>query len=104
MLFPSVALLLSIARGQIKPQLEHDSNAMVNNSLLFLEEVGEDANNVLKCLCCRPADTMTVEEFGLPSRVRMDVGGENRSVASYMIEQPEPGPGRGSVKTGRSNT
>ena len=34
----------------------------------------------------------------------MDVGGENRSVASYMIEQPEAGPGRGSVRTGRSNT
>ena len=50
----TAALLLSI-RGQ----LEHNSNKMVNNSLLFLEEVGEDANNVLKCLCCRPADTMT---------------------------------------------
>ena len=43
-----------------------------------------------------------VEEFGLPSRVRMDMGGENRSVASYMIEHPERGPGRGSAITGRS--
>ena len=34
----------------------------------------------------------------------MDMGGENRSVASYMIEHPEPGPGRGSAITGRSNT
>ena len=32
----------------------------------------------------------------------MDVGGENRSVASYMIEHPEAGPGRGSTITGRS--
>ena len=42
------------------------------------------------------------EEFGLPSRVRMDMGGENRSVASYMIEHPERGPGSGSAITGRS--
>ena len=60
----TAALLLSIARGQIGAQLEHNSNAMVNNSLLVLEEVGENANNVLKCLttnrdCCRPSDTMT---------------------------------------------
>ena len=43
-----------------------------------------------------------VDEFGLPSRVRMDRGGENIQVATYMIEHPERGPGRGSAITGRS--
>ena len=43
-----------------------------------------------------------VDEFGLPSRVRVDRGGENIQVATYMIEHPERGPGRGSAITGRS--
>ena len=43
-----------------------------------------------------------VDEFGLPSRVRMDKGGENVGVATFMIEHPARGPDRGSAIVGRS--
>ncbi len=54
------------------------------------------SDTVLNAFLC------ATEEFGLPSRVRMDMGGENRGVASYMIGHPERGPGRGSAITGQS--
>jgi hypothetical protein len=43
-----------------------------------------------------------VDEFGLPSRVRMDRGGENIGVAMYMVNHPSRGPDSGSAITGRS--
>ena len=43
-----------------------------------------------------------VEEYGLPSRVRIDKGGENVLVAQFLIEHPSRGAGRGTVIAGRS--
>ena len=41
-----------------------------------------------------------VEKYGLPAKVRSDMGGENTLVAQYMLHHPERGPG--SMITGRS--
>uniref|UniRef100_A0A9J7YC19 Integrase catalytic domain-containing protein n=1 Tax=Cyprinus carpio carpio TaxID=630221 RepID=A0A9J7YC19_CYPCA len=43
-----------------------------------------------------------VEQFGLPSRVRSDKGGENVDVARFMLEHPLRGPEKTSYITGRS--
>ena len=54
------------------------------------------ADTVLGAFLC------ATDEYGLPSRVRMDRGGENVRVAQFMLEHPERGPNRHSAITGRS--
>ena len=44
----------------------------------------------------------TVDQCGLPSRVRSDKGDENVGISQFMLSHLNRGPGRGSMITGRS--
>lgn len=48
------------------------------------------------------AFSKAVDEFGLPTRIRIDKGGENVLVAEYMLGHPNRGAEQHSVIAGRS--
>ncbi|XP_046842172.1 uncharacterized protein LOC124436298 isoform X2 [Xenia sp. Carnegie-2017] len=62
----------------------------------------------IRCSTNNRADTVLrlflsgVSQYGLPSRVRTDKGGENVGIAQFMLNHHLRGPGRGSHITGRS--
>ena len=65
--------------------------------LVYLKACSNNrADTFLACFC------EAVNQVGLPSRVRSDMGGENVLVAKFMLEHPERGAARGSMITGRS--
>jgi len=43
-----------------------------------------------------------ISNYGLPSRIRIDQGGENVDISLFLLMHPLRGPGRGSVIVGRS--
>ena len=43
-----------------------------------------------------------VDMYGLPSRIRIDKGGENADIAMFLLTHPLRGPGRSTVIAGKS--
>ena len=65
--------------------------------IVYLQAANNNkAETVLQCFC----DSIGI--YGLPSRVRSDMGGENVLIAEFMLQHPHRGPGRSSAITGRS--
>ncbi|XP_047231449.1 uncharacterized protein LOC124874219 isoform X1 [Girardinichthys multiradiatus] len=60
------------------------------------------ANNNNRASTVLSAFLAAVQQFGIPTRVRSDKGGENVDVARFMLEHPQRGPDRTSFITGRS--
>ena len=57
--------------------------------IVYLQAANNNkAETVLQCFC----DSIGI--YGLPSRVRSDMGGENVLVAEFMLQHPHRGPGR----------
>lgn len=65
--------------------------------ITYLRVVGNNCSSTVLS-----AFTAAIEEYGTPSRIRIDKGGENVLVSLYMMEHPERGPNRHSVIAGRS--
>ena len=72
-------------------QMEIRSTCGYSRLITFLQvSINNRASTVLNA----------VDEFGLPSRIRTDKGGENVLIVRYMVGHPERGPDRGSTITG----
>ena len=75
----------------------HDAINGFSRLIMFLKVSNNNrASTVLS------AFTEAIQEYGLPSRIKTDRGGENVQVSEYMLHHPDRGPGRGSVIAGRS--
>ena len=68
----------------------------------YLEYLFLECSNNNKASTVLTALLTATAEYGLPSHVRCDKGGENTSVSEYMLLHPMRGPGRDTVIVGRS--
>lgn len=62
--------------------------------IMYLKASNNRATTVLT------AFNSAVQEYGLPSRIRIDRGGENILIGQLMLSHPERGPERSSVLVG----